>query len=345
MRVMDFIDGGGNSDVVDRFGDVVVTVFGEGCGGPSVYHPRVFTKQLSFAGAGKGWTMRELRSFVDCEPRHCTATQSAFRADDGRLWLAYGVLNRLNRTCVHVRFSDDDGLHWRPLELGMAGRIPGSLWPEAGPLAGVDFGTYVKTDPDPRLVELGKGFACLWHNRRVKSGEHVDLHFARFDGERWLPTEVVPYKQEKTESRSYPRLHAVGVGGRDIFVQTAYANGLLHYRDGTWTRELPEAPGSVSRLCVAGGRTVMLIAAAPREGGVMRNGARVRGPVAFRAWQRGPDGAWDGPREVAHEDEPLALDNDWTGFQVPRFAPANFVPVAWANGGDWIKVLRVPVRE
>lgn len=345
MGVMDFIDGGGNSDVVDRFGDIVVTVFGMGCGGPSVYHPRVFTKQLTFEGTGKGWSIRELRSFVDCEPRHCTATQSAFRAEDGRLWLAYGVLNRLNRTCIHIRFSDDDGLHWRPLELGQVGRVPGSLWPQDARLPGVDFGTYVKTDPDPRIVPLGKGFACLWHNRRTKSGEHIDLHFARFDGERWLPTQTVPYQPEKTQWHIYPRLNAVSLGGRDIFVQTGYANGLLHYRDGVWTHELPEVPGSVSRLCVAGEKMVMLIAAIPQPGGVTRNGARIRAPVAFQAWQRGPDGRWDGPREIAKENEPLPFENDWGGFQIPRFSPPNFVPLAWAAGGEWIKVLRVRVNN
>jgi hypothetical protein len=343
MDVMDFIDGGGNSDVVDRFGDVVVTVFGLGCGGPSVYHPRVFTKQLTFLGAGRGWSLRELRSFVDCEPRHCTATQSAFRADSGRLWLGYGVLSRLNRTCIHVRYSDDDGLSWRPLELGKTGRIPDSLWPSNRRLDGTDFGTYVKTDPDPRMVPFGRGFACLWHNRREKSGQHVPLHFARFDGERWLPMETVPYTEEKVESHSLPRLHAVSLGGKEIFVLTAYANGVLHYRDGAWTRELPEAPASVSRLCVAGGKTLVLIAAFPQPGGKTRGRARLTAPVVFRAWQRSPDGRWLGPRELAREDEPLPIDDDRAGFQVPRFSPPNFVPVVWANGGDWLKVLRVPV--
>ena len=345
LNVMDFIDGGGTGDVVDRFGDVLMTVFGLGCGGPSVYHPRVFTKQLTFLGAGKGWSLRDLRSFVDCEPRHCTATQSAFRADSGRLWLSYGVLSRLNRTCIHVRYSDDDGLSWRPLEPGKTGRIPGSLWPDNRRLDGTDFGLYVKTDPDPRMVPLGKGFACLWHNRREKSGQHVPLHFARFDGERWLPTETVPYTQEKTESHSLPRLHAVSLGGKDIFVQTAYANGVLHYRDGAWTRELPEAPASVSRLCVAGEKTLVLIAAFPQPGGKTRGSTRLTAPVVFRAWQSASDGRWTGPRDLAREDEPLPIDDDWAGFQVPRFSPPNFVPIVWANGGDWLKVLRVPVQN
>jgi hypothetical protein len=43
------------------------------------------------------------------------------------------------------------------------------------------------------------------------------------------------------------------------------------------------------------------------------------------------------------EEELLNIDNEWTGFQVPRFSPPTFVPIVWANGGDWIKVLRVPV--
>jgi hypothetical protein len=56
------------------------------------------------------------------------------------------------------------GFKWRPLEPGNTGRIPGSLWPFDARREGDDFGTYVKTDPDPRMVPLGKGFACLWHN-------------------------------------------------------------------------------------------------------------------------------------------------------------------------------------
>jgi hypothetical protein len=340
MNVMDFIDGGGTADVVDRFGDVVVTVFGDGCGGPATYHPRVFTKHLTFQGVGKGWTMRELRSLADCETRHCSATQSAFRAADGRLWLSYGVLSRMNRTCVNLRYSDDDGLSWLPLEPGKTGRIPNSLWPYEGKREGDDFGTYVKTDPDPRMVPLGKGLACLWHNRREKSGQHVELHMARFDGERWLPHETVPYPKERPAFHSLPRLHAVGLGGSEMFVLTSYCNGVLHYRDGTWTRELPEAPASLCRLCVAGDKTVVLIAAFP-QGPLVKSAA----PLVFRAWQRGADGVWTGPRELAREDEPLRINEEWTGFRVPAISPPNFVPMVWANGGDWIKVLRVPVEK
>jgi len=345
MNVMDFIDGGGNGDVVDRFGDVLVTVFGLGCGGPATYHPRVFTKKLTFLGTGKGWEMKELRSLADCETRHCTATQSAFRAASGRLWLAYGVLGRLSRTGIHVRYSDDDSLSWMSLEPGKTGRIPGSLWPAEIKAEPSDFGLYVKTDPDPRMVPLGKGFACLWHNRRVKSGEHVDLNMARFDGQRWLPIETVPYTKEKTEFHSLPRLHAVSLGAREIFVLTAYANGVLHYRDGTWTRELPEAPASLSRLCVAGDATLVLVAAFPQPGGKSRGNARLTAPVVFRAWQRSPDGRWTGPRDLAREEEPLPIDDTWAGFQVPRFSPPNFVPIVWANGGDFLKVLPAPVQD
>jgi len=301
--------------------------------------------RMTFLGTGRGWAMRELRSLADCEPRHCTATQSAFRADSGRLWLSYGVLSRLNRTCIHVRYSDDDGLSWRPLELGRTGRIPGSLWPYEGRLKGHDFGLYVKNDPYPAMVPLGKGFACLWHNRREKSGQHVELHFARFDGERWLPKETVPYPKEKTQFRSLPRLHAVSLGAKELFVLTAYANGVLHYRRGEWVRELPEAPASLSWPCVAGGKTLMVIAALPQPGGKMRGRSHLTAPVVFRAWQRDADGRWIGPRELARETEPLPIDDNWTGFQVPRVSPPNFVPIVWANGGDWIKVLRVPVQD
>jgi len=89
----------------------------------------------------------------------------------------------------------------------------------------------------------------------------------------------------------------------------------------------------------------MLIAAFPQPGGKTRGSTRLTVPVAFRARQRAPDGRWIGPREQAHEEEPMPIDDNWTGFRVPRFSPPNFVPIVWADGGDWIKVLRVPVQN
>jgi len=77
----------------------------------------------------------------------------------------------------------------------------------------------------------------------------------------------------------------------------------------------------------------------------MRGRTRLTAPVVFRAWQRAPDGRWIGPRELAREAEPLPIRDSWVGFQVPRFSPPNFVPIVWANGGDWIKVLRAPVQD
>jgi hypothetical protein len=95
---------------------------------------------------------------------------------------------------------------------------------------------------------------------------------------------------------------------------------------------------------MAGDKTLMLIAAFPQPGGKLRGRARLTAPVVFRAWQRTPDGRWLGPRELAREEEPLPIDDTWAGFQAPRISPPTFVPIAWANGGDWIKVLRAPVQ-
>jgi len=331
-------------EVIDRYGDVVIVTFGLGCGGPTAYHPRVFTRKLTFEGPGKGWTTRELRALVDCEPRHCVAEQSAFRAKSGRIWLAYGNLGRVDRSCISVRYSDDDALSWRPIREGFTGRIPGSYGEFSHHKSGAfSFTRYTKQDPAPRLVAFGKGIVCLWHNRR--SGQGTDLHMAQFDGRRWLPATIVPYQFNK-RTHFTPRLHAASVDGREVFVLSTYADGVLHYRDGVWKQELMEIPAGLSRLCLAGDKTVMLIAAFPDGEKLVKKGYLQTAPVVFRAWQRAADGTWRGPREIASVEEPISIGGalQWASFRIPRFSPPNFVPLMWVGDDHSIKVLRVPVE-
>jgi hypothetical protein len=345
LRMKDFIDGGGRGEVIDRYGDVVIVTFGLGCGGPTAYHPRVFTRKLTFEGPDKGWTMRELRALVDCEPRHCVAEQSAFRDQSGRIWLAYGNLGRLDRSCISVRYSDDDALSWRPIREGFTGRIPDSYGDFSHHKSGAfSFTRYTKQDPAPRLVPFGKGIVCLWHNRRNAQG--TDLHMAKFDGKRWLPVATVPYQFNK-RSHYTPRLHAVSVHDQEIFVLSTYASGVLHYRDGVWKQELMEIPAGLSRLCLAGDKTVVLIAAFPDQEKLVKKGCLQSAPVVFRAWQRTADGTWSGPREITSVEEPISIGGalEWASFRVPRFSPPNFVPLMWVGDDHSIKLLRVPVES
>jgi hypothetical protein len=345
LRMMDFIDGGGRGEVIDRYGDVVIVTFSRfGCGGPTAYHPRVFTRKLTFDGPGKGWTTRELPALVDCEPRHCVAEQSTFRAGNGRIWLAYGSLGRLDRSSISLRYSDDDAISWRPVREGFTGKIPDSYGDFSHHESGAySFTLYTKQDPAPRLVPFGKGLVCLWHNRRKAQG--TDLQMVQFDGRDWLPVSTVPYRFN-ARSHYTPRLDAVSVNGREIFVLSTYADGVLHYQDGVWTQELTEVPAGLSRLCLAGDQTVMLIAAFPDRDKLVKKGYVQSAPVVFRAWQRAGDGRWSGPRRIASLEEPISIGGvvDWAGFRVPRFSPPNFVPLMWVGDDQWIRILRVPVE-
>jgi hypothetical protein len=345
LRMKDFIDGGGRGEVIDRQGDVVIVTFGLGCGGPAAYHTRVFTRKLTFEGPDKGWTTREQPSLVDCEPRHCVAEQSAFRADSGRIWLAYGNLGRLDRSCISVMYSDDDALSWRPIREGFTGRIPGSNGDFSHHESGAySFTLYTKEDPAPRLVPFGKGIVCLWHNRRKAEG--TDLHMTQCDGQSWLPVTTVPYRMNKVAHYT-PRLDAVSVQGREIFVLSTYADGVLHYQNGVWTQELMEVPAGLSRLCLAGDQTVMVIAAFPDRDKLSKKGYAQYAPVVFRAWQRTGDGRWIGPRQLASVDEPIAIGGavEWASFRVPRFSPPNVVPLMWVGDDQRIRILRVPVQQ
>jgi hypothetical protein len=344
LRMKDFIDGGGRGEVIDRYGDVVIVTFGLGCGGPTAYHPRVFTRKLTFEGPGKDWTTRELPALVDCEPRHCVAEQSTFRAKSGRIWLAYGNLGRLDRSCISVRYSDDDALSWRPIREGFTGRIPDSYGDFSHQEPGAySFTIYTKQDPAPRLVPFGKGIVCLWHNRRNARG--TDLHMAQFDGKKWLPVATVPYQFNKLTHYT-PRLDAVSVDDQEILALSTYADGVLHYGNGVWSQELMVVPAGLSRLCLAGDKTVMLIVAFPDREKLVKKGYLQSAPVVFRAWQRAADATWSGPREIASVEEPISIGGalEWSGFRVPRFSPPNFVPLMWVGDDQVMNVLRVPVE-
>jgi hypothetical protein len=323
--------GSGRGDVVGRRADVVV-FSNLGCRGPSFASLRLFARKLTFTG--KGWELRDVPDLVDCDLRHCNSNQSVVRTSDGRLWAGYGFVGRLGTNLVNVRCSDDDGRTWRGWAEGKSGAVPGTVHSDA---KGVGFGY---TFEEPCLVPFGPGVACLWQERI--GYEYGKLKWSRFDGTAWSPVEEIPQPRKAAVNPvGRPPLHAVSLGGREVFLAGALFPGVLHYRDGRWETELPEAPVG-GRLSVAGDRAVVLVAP------VHAGGSPARGPVVLRSWRRPAGGAWSAPADLAQEEQPLSHKHDniyvtRLGLVVQPYAPAHFVPVAWTcEGQKWVKFLRVP---
>lgn len=325
--------GTGRGDVVGGRADVVVFT-NLGCFGPVTTSLRLFARKLTFTG--QGWEVREVPDLVDCDLRHCNSNHSVVRTPDGRLWAAYGMVGRLGTNLINVRYSDDDGLTWKGWAEGKSGALPGSVHAEK---QGVGFGVY--TFEEPCLVPFGKGIACIWQERQ--GYEFTRLLWTCFDGKTWAPIQEIP-QPRRTVFRPVPRppLHAVSLGCKEIFLVGALWGGVLHYRDGQWQTEPVEVPPG-SRLCVAGDKTVVVVA------GV--SGGANKGPVVLQSWQRSAAGRWSGPVELAREEAPLSHSHDGIyvvrpGLVVQPYAPPNFVPVAWTcERQKWVKVLRVPVGE
>ncbi len=329
VHVNNLDHGSGRGDVVGARGDVLVLT-NLGCRGPSFASLRVFARKLTFTG--KGWEVREVPDLVDCDLRHCTSNQSIVRTADGRLWAGYGGVGRLGTNLINVRYSDDDGLTWKGWAEGKSGAVPGSIHREGKE---VGFGY---TFEEPCLVPFGQGIACLWQERL--GYEYARLKWARFDGRAWSAVEEIPHpKRIAVNPIGRPPLHAVSLGGKEIFVAGALFGGVLHYREGQWQSGLPELPPG-GRLSAAGDRAVVAVSGGPS----------VKGPAVLRSWQRPAGGAWSAPVELAVEEHPLShkYDNVYVtrlGLVVQAYAPPNFVPVAWTcEGQKWIKFLRVPVE-
>ncbi len=325
--------GTGRGDVVGTRADILVFT-NLGCRGPSFASLRLFARKLTFTG--KGWEIREVPDIVDCDLRHCNANHSIIRTADGRLWAAYGMVGRLGTNCINVRYSDDDGLTWKSWAEGKSGLLPGTA---ASDEKGVGFGY---TFEEPCLVPFGKGIACIWQERhRTGSYSYDKLKWSRYDGQDWsAPEEIEQPKRVAKSPVSQPPTRAVSRGGKEIFLTSAFFNGVLHYQDGKWSTELTEIPPG-SLISVAGDKSIVVIASVSE--------AYNKGPMVIRSWQRSADGRWSAAVDLAREEQPLSYkhDNIYTlrpALVVQRHAPANFVPIAWTcEGQKWIKFLRVPV--
>jgi len=294
-----------------------------GCNGGGRSTVRFFSHKLAFTGTG--WKL-EGPVLVTCDPRHCVSNQSIVRGPDGRLWLGYGEVGRLGTRQSNVHYSDDEGATWKASREGTSGVIPGTIWPDKD---GVGW-TYVFEEPC--LVPLGPGVAAIWEENR-KGNAPTSLKWARFDGAKWSAIEDVDAGPITGAVR--PRMHAVSVGGREIFIASGLRNGVFRWRDGKWTKEPVDVPLG-ARLSVAGDKTVMAFAVSGKEKNVVQ------------AWQRRADGTWTGPRELAKEEQPITKGQNgfyYPGLVVMAYAPSNFVPVAWSvQGQKAIKLLRVAVE-
>ena len=323
----------GRGDVVGQRADVVL-MSNMGCAGQGPSSLRWFSQKLTFTG--KGWEVEKVPALVDCDMRHCTGNQSVVRTPNGRLWAAYGLVGRLGTLQINVRYSDDDGVTWKASREGTSGVIPGSIWSDKD---GSGFGTY--QFEEPCLVPLGEGVACIWEEI---GRTNTRLKWARFDGTKWSAIEEIPAPPRVSGAIwCRPMLHAVSVGGKEIFVASGFRKGVLHYRDGKWEQKLPDVPFG-GRLSMAGGQTVVVVAAKS-----LTDNPR-KGPMVILAWQRQADGKWSEPRELAREEQPLigmeGLNELRPGLVVQAYAPPNFVPIAWScKNQKWIKYLRLPVGE
>jgi hypothetical protein len=304
-----------------------------GCNGTVLSSLRWFAQKLTFTG--QGWEVEKTPALVDCDLRHCSSNQSVVRAPDGRLWCAYGLVGRLGTNHINVRYSDDDGVTWRASRARTSGVLPGSMGPDRD---GVGFGY---THEEPCLVPFGSGVACIWED--VSFRDRARLQWARFDGAKWSAIEEIAAPPRAGHVWCRPQLHAVSVGGKEVFLASGFRNGMLHYRDGKWQQEPIDVPFG-GRLSVAGDKTVVVVAARSETADPRK------GPMVIQAWQRRADGRWSGPRELAREEHPLAGMEGANvlrpGLVVQAYAPPNFVPVAWScKGQKWVKYLRIPVGE
>jgi hypothetical protein len=330
----------GRGDVVGKRSDIFI-FSNMGCYGTVLSPPRYFSSKLTFTG--KGWELVKEPALVDCDPRHCTSNQSVVRTADGRLWAAYGLVGRLGANHINVRYSDDDGLTWKASREGTSGVIPDSIVSDR---FGVGFGY---SFDEPVLVPFGEGVACIWDEYPPKK-ERNRMRWTHFDGAKWSPVKDIPAPPRTGSVWCRPHLHAVSLGGKEIFVASGFRKGIMRYNGRTWAQAPIEAPFG-ARLSVAGDKTVVVIGIKSAGKGDLEkpdNTALRRGPMVLVAWQRGSDGKWTGPRELVREEHPLtamsALNELRPGLQVQAYAPPNFVPIAWScEKQKWLKYLRIPV--
>ncbi len=323
--------GTARGSALDGDGDGAAVSSGPGCAGIGVAAPRQFMTKYTFTGAG--WVARRPPSIVDCDIRHCGSTMSMLRLRHGprkgRLWAAWGQVDRRRALAVHAKFSDDDGVTWHTW--GGGGRIPGSRQDE--------WATNSYGYQQARLAEHDGHVACFWQDNR-------GLVWTRFDGKAWAPVSAIDRAARATlavtpsESFRVPG-SAVTLGKGEIFLTAWNVPGVLRWDGRKWRRELPEA-SDAGTLSVCGDQ-VMLFTTGHVPEPPKRKRIRLVRDTPILCYRREPTGVWRGPFCLLPGGKTRLLEyRQIPAFVAPPYAPPNFVPVAWSDDKDRIRMMKVP---
>jgi hypothetical protein len=199
--------------------------------------PRHRVAKWSFLGS-KGWVYNEKDHILEEEARHCTTCPAAFtRLASGRIWAALKVEGRWvpDKSGIHARYSDTDGMHWLTWKNGRTGRIPGSS----------GMGQYLSIKATPYKEHV----AVFWVSRMGRE-RAKQTHWSWFDGTQWSsPAEV---GAEVTG--------VVTVGKTGIFASTR-KKGILQLEKEAWVPSLKRG----GTLCRSGDD--LMVFRMPRRGG------------------------------------------------------------------------------
>jgi len=163
------------------------------------------------------------------------------------------------------------------------------------------------------------------------------VYWSKLENGQWTTREEIPVPTWTNRyARTWPGLKAVSINGNEMFLVHSCVNGVLHYKDGAWTREALDVPFN-SSLCVAGGKYVMAVGATAADS---------TGVSILKAWKYLGDGKWTTSIDVTRGV--IAMPSSKTpAFYIPAVSPENFVPLVWTTSGtagkNVVKFVRIPI--
>lgn len=308
-----FLSGGHQGDrgvyVGDHCGLLGVTI--NTCAGGSSRSDLYF-RRLKFTG--KGWALSPFH-LVDVDVRHCPLRVRVLRQASGRIWAVWDHLNRHGKCVLRLKASDDDGASWyvpKGTEFFASERVP---------LAGRALVPYAR-----------EGLAVLFR----RPDYHLFWSYTE-DGQTWSKPSLVA---KKTNINA-----AVTCGETEVFFSNrpggrmamSYATAdvirLTRYDGKAWSEDKGPWKACTGKLASPNLSVIndQLCAAWCEQ---------FEGKYRLQIALRGKDGAWKKPFTAAVEEKAL------TNLIMPRNAPPNFVPIAWATTDKtWVKTLRVPIEK
>jgi hypothetical protein len=322
--------GTSRGSVIDARGDAVTISSGPGCSGAGLYAPRQHLTKYTFTGTG--WERRPSSAILDYDIRHCGSAASVVRlpagAAAGRLWAAWGEVDRLRRLVVHCKYSDDDGKTW--WQSGGSALVPESH--------DSDFSLNTYSYQQARITYFRGHAAVFWQDAK-------GLRWSRFDGKAWSPAEAIDAdakaKVAVSENEGFRVPGSVVTVGEDQVFLTAWNRpGVFHFDGKSWKRELTDADDA-GMLTVLGGKDVCLVTMGHTEEPPPDKRIKVTRETKVLCYRRKPDGTWDAPLDLAGGPVKLLEYRQMTGVVVPPASPANFAPVAFSDG-EKIWLVKVP---